>query len=349
MNSNPLSEATALKLCQQFEAFLNRSPQTPLPSSTGNSVTLGEFAVSWFDMKKNDILDTTYNKYLCQYKSHIQPYFADKFLSEINRQDVQQFINALYEEGYAQETIKAIKASLSAMFTLAVADGYISHNPCDAVKLRKVTKKKKRPATPKEYLKLLEVARHHRLWISIPFLFLTGCRRGEMLALTWNDIDLDKRVIHITKQYTTENGNGRGVLRDSTKTIAGIRDIPICDDLYNYLQRYRKENMDKHYFIPQLHEDKMTHPQTFYKLFNRWKDEANIPRDVTPHSARHYFVSEMLKAGVAPERLRKVSGHHDLSTLLDVYGFSGKMDAADFSAIQTKMGVLSPNAQLRAR
>lgn len=93
----------------------------------------------------------------------------------------------------------------------------------------------------------------------------------------------------------------------------------------------------------------MTHPQTFYKHFNRWKDEANIPRDVTSHSARHYFVSEMLKAGVAPERLRKVSGHHDLSTLLDVYGFSGKMDAGNFSAIQTTMGVLSPNAPLRAR
>ena len=86
----------------------------------------------------------------------------------------------------------------------------------------------------------------------------------------------------------------------------------------------------------------MTHPQVFYKLFKNWLYDANISDDITPHSARHYFAVSMLKAGVNPETLRKIMGHSDLSTTLDVYCYDNELNARDTKEVLSAMRDLSP-------
>lgn len=318
-------------------------PVMSRPQMKGDTITLEEYATTWFEAKKHDIQETTFSKYCIHYKKHIKPAFGSMVLSAIKREQVQAFINNLVELQYKQETIKGIKALLSSMLKLATADDYIHKNPCDAVKMPKVAKRKKRPATQSEYLRLLNVSKDHRLWVAIPLLFLTGCRRGEILALTWQDIDFQNRCIHITKEYTVENGTGRAFLRDTTKTPAGIRDIPMCPDLYRALKRYREhDGRGKTYVLSQFRDDKMTHPQVFYRVFKNWLYDADIADDITPHSARHYFAVSMLKAGVNPETLRKIMGHSDLSTTLDVYCYDNELNARDTKEVLNAMRDLSP-------
>ena len=318
-------------------------PTMSVPQMKGDTITLQEYATTWFEAKRHDIQQTTFSKYCNLYRTHIQPALGSMVLSAITRGHIQSFINDLVEHPYKQETIKAIKALLSSMLKLASADDYIHKNPCDAVKMPKRTKKKKRPATQSEYLRLLKVSKDHRLWIAIPLLFLTGCRRGEVLALTWEDIDFQNRCIHITKEYTVENGSGRAFLRDTTKTPAGIRDIPMCTDLCRALKHYREhEGRGKTYVLSQVRDDKMTHPQVFYKIFKNWLYDADISDDITPHSARHYFAVSMLKAGVNPENLRKIMGHSDLSTTLDVYCYDNELNDKDTKEVLNAMRDLSP-------
>ena len=308
------------------------------PQLKGDTLTLDEYAGTWFETKKYEIQKTTHSKYCILYRSYIQPEFGSDHLSDITRERVQSFINTLAEHPYKQETIKATKALLSSMLKLAVADDYIYKNPCDVVKLPKVSKKKKRPATQSEYMRLLEVSKDHRLWIAIPFLFRTGVRRGELLALTWEDIDFKRRLIHINKEYTVENGSGKAFLRDTTKTLAGIRDIPIFPDLYRALKRYREhEGKGTRYVLSQLRDDKMVHPQVFYRLFKDWVYDADVSDDITPHSARHYFAVTLLKAGVSPEVVRKLLGHSDLSTTLDVYCYDNELHDSDIDEVLKAM------------
>lgn len=303
-----------------------------------------DYAATWFSTKKHSIKPTTFSKYAFLYRKHLKPALGTKRLSDITRMDIQGLINHMDDEGYSMETMKATKALLSSMLKLAVADDHILKNPCDAVKLPRHLRRKKRPATPEEYQRLLEVTKDHRLSIAIPLLFLTGMRRGEMLALTWYDIDLSQRLIHINKEYVTENGTGKAYMRDTTKTPAGVRDIPICDDLLKALKANKAHvGPRKTYVIPQHDKDKPTHPQVFYRLFKRWLQIAGLDHKVTPHSARHYFASNMLKAGVNPETLRKITGHSDLSTLLDVYCYDDNLDEKSKATAIQAMRDLSPS------
>ncbi len=313
------------------------------PQLKGDTITLAEYAVSWFESKKYDIQQTTFSKYWILYRKHIKPALGSMVLTSIKREQVQSFINTLAERQYKQATIKEIKNLLYAMLKLAVADDYIYKNPCDVVKLPKIVRKKKRPATQGEYLKLLEVSKGHRLWIAVPLLFLTGCRRGELLALTWEDIDFQAQTIHVNKEYIVGTGNGKAFLRDTTKTPAGVRDIPICPDLCIALKRYRdNEGKGRKYVLSQAHADKMTHPSTFYRLFKNWLYAADVSIDITPHSARHYFAVSLLKSGVNPENLRKIMGHSDLSTTLDVYCYDNKLNVKDTKEVLNGMADLSP-------
>ena len=116
----------------------------------------------------------------------------------------------------------------------------------------------------------------------------------------------------------TRNGNHT---RPAEQSNAGFRHIPICDELYVMLKRYREQQgKGKRIVFSKRDEDAYTHPQVFRgKVFKYWCYDADLPKDITPHSGRHYFAYRLFLAGVNPETLRHLTGHSDISTLLDVY------------------------------
>lgn len=306
------------------------------PAVEGETITFKEYGGEFMEHKRHSVSKTAHSKSACLYRKHLLPAFGEQTLASITRSRVQGLINGMAEHPYSMETIKATKCLLSSILELAASDNLIPANPCKAVKLPKVEQRKKRAATMEEFKRLLQVSAGHRLWIAVPLLFLAGLRLGEMLALTWDDIDMKERVIHVSKTWSVENGSGKAYLKDSPKTKAGRRSIPIGDDLYAMLKRYRAhEGKGKHIVIPKHDADAYTHPQVFRdKVFKYWCYDADLPKDITPHSGRHYFAYHLYAAGVNPETLRHITGHSDISTLLDVYCHTDKL--SDETMIQAR-------------
>lgn len=302
-------------------AMLQGFPAPTAAVPQGETITFRAYGGEFMENKSRTVAKTTHSKNQVLYRKHLLPAFGEQTLDSITRSQVQSLINSMADQSYSMETIKAAKCLLSSIMELAASDRLIPCNPCKAVKLPKVEKRKKRAPTVEEYRRLREASKGHRLWIAVPLLFLAGLRLGEMLALTWEDIDMKERLIHVSKTLSTENGSGKAYLKHSPKTKAGFRHIPICDELYAMLQTYREQQgKRRHIVFSKRDEDAYTHPQVFRdKVFKYWCYDADLPKDITPHSGRHYFAYRLFLAGVNPETLRHLTGHSDISTLLDVY------------------------------
>lgn len=312
-----------------------------LPAIPDETRKFKDFGNAFMKDKRRRVAKTTYSTYKRIYDKHILPAFENHPLASITRAQVQQFINDMDDEDYSMETMKKTKCLLSSMLELAFSDRLIPVNPCKAVKLPKKAKNRKRPPTMDEYKRLLAACRGHRLWIAVPLLFLAGLRIGEMLALTWEDIDMEERLIHVSKTYSVESGSGRAYLKYSPKTEAGIRYIPIFPELYDMLKEYREENDASASVVLASTRGEYTHPQVFRsKIFNLWCYAAELPEDITPHSGRHYFAYQLLSAGMNPEVLRQLTGHSDMSTLLNVYCQTNKLSDKDLVQARSFMSVL---------
>ena len=87
----------------------------------------------------------------------------------------------------------------------------------------------------------------------------------------------------------------------------------------------------------------MTQPTVYSKIFNGWRDRGNLSKDITPHTGRHYFIANMLKNDVALEILRHQTGHADLTTLLDIYGYdNNELSKRDRQKLEAAQRELSP-------
>ena len=321
-------------MAKQIEALTALTQQTVAkPSMKGDSITLDEYFPIWEATKSHDIQKTTLQKNRHTYK-RISAVFGTKKLSDIQRADVQNFVNDMAEK-LSMDYIKHIKGMLNSMLELALADDYIAKNPCKAIKLPKVETKKKRPATKEEYEAMVKVSKDHRLGFTIPLLFETGIRRGELLALTWDDVDFQKKRIHVTKQYTVNCGRGEAVLKHHTKTKAGMRYVPLSPNLVKLLKEERAKSKGFRFVVRQRGKDAMVTPSVYGKVFNVWKWTANIADDITPHSGRHYFGTNMHKSGIPTTMLSQVMGHADGTTTMDIYCHdSNEFDASDRKKIE---------------
>ena len=172
---------------------------------------------------------------------HILPFFGEMHLGDISTATVQSFYNAKAASGYATSTIKHIKCLLSQILDSAVEDDLIPKNPLRSKRLTIIRRETKRmPLTARQVndilLHLHELDEQQQLIIVLPL--FSGMRCGEMLALTWGDIDLDANVIHITKAVEFRDGNSPTIKFPKTK--AGIRNLPITQDLKPYLDKCKQ-------------------------------------------------------------------------------------------------------------
>lgn len=141
-----------------------------------------------------------------------------------------------------------IHALLLSSFELAVADDIIRKNPA--------YKALNRQGTPQKQKKALSISQQQQLtsfaensltymlyFPMIQILLGTGCRRGELLALTWSDVDMEQKEIHITSQLLYRDfGEGNKFHISSPKTEAGNRTIPMNESVYEAFVMQKKLN-----------------------------------------------------------------------------------------------------------
>ncbi|MBA2558631.1 MAG: site-specific integrase [Propionibacteriales bacterium] len=217
-------------------------------------VTLAEYADTWLEAQRGRLRPKTVTTYDGHLRRHVVPRLGRHRLAEINEDDVAALISEMragiyYEERcghtvkltrkkpFASWTIRGTLSPLSAMLGHAARRGMISANPVARLERGErptVAEKEKRILTSDEIRKLLKTASpKYRTLIATGI--YTGLRLGELLGLTWADVDFDAGFIHVRKQLDPQ-GN-----RVEPKTPCSVRDVVLIPQLARLLKEHKEE------------------------------------------------------------------------------------------------------------
>lgn len=315
--------------------------------SVGNNVvddkiTLSEWFDSWLEIHKYNVIRNNTRSYYKQiFRKHIEPTLGKKKLRDITQLDIKSLLKNLDKKGYQYETKNKVRIMLIDMFDKAMIDDYVQKNPCKGIKVLRDEKKDMRVFTREEQTEFFECCKgtfYDNLFVVA---ISTGLRQGEICALTWDDIDLKKKEISVTKTllYQKLEGDSKKEFHiNPPKTKSSKRKVPInkqCELALKkqYMQRNiimsKKSAKPLEGFENLLFTTKYGTPlcdQIIIDAIKRIVDEINICKDeleqfevFTPHCFRHSFATRCFEAQIPPKTVQKYLGHASLQMTMDLY------------------------------
>lgn len=288
------------------------------------NVTLNDMMHTWlFDVLHNSskIKPSTFQRYESIYRKYIkESEIAGLKLANINTLKLQQFYNKLSKE-YSYSQIKYLNSVLKTFFNWCIDSSYILKNPCLKVDIKgnksEVIQSKRNEVeilTEVEINKIKEYIKGTDMELLILLDLATGLRQGELLALNWEDIDLNNKTLTVNKSvkevYIYEDENNRHIetIFQVPKTQNSFRTISIPDVLISVLKkRNKKEGLVFH--------DENRKPLRAKNVSYQWKKilaNCNIPHKKF-HAIRHTYASMLLKNGVDIETVAELMGHSAIS------------------------------------
>ncbi|WP_042267063.1 site-specific integrase, partial [Clostridium perfringens] len=249
-------------------------------------------------------------KYLINLK--ILPYFKDKLISNITPNDIRQWQNTLKSMNYSLTYLKTINNQLTAIFNFGIKFYGLNTNPCHrAGSMGKKNADDMKFWTTEQFKTFIEYNDKPISKLAFEVLFWTGMRSGELMALTFNDIDLKNKTININKTYTRLNGKD---IINPPKTPKSKRKVSIPNALCSYIETY----------ITKLYDyNKSDRIFSFTKYFlvhemKRVCKKSNIPI-IRIHDLRHSHASLLIELGFTPLLISERLGHEKVQTTLDTY------------------------------
>lgn len=302
-------------------------------------LSLGEWAEKWLETYKFGKEYNTYAMYETCVKKHIKTAdIADIQLSKIAVADLQALVNEKIDAGHGR-TAEILRMTLRQMFDQAVQNDMLYKNVAAHVKLPTIKSAPKRAITKTEETAITKADLTLR---ERAFLYLglyAGLRRGEILALSQKDIDLDDRTITVNNALVFEVNEG--VLKNQPKTSAGHRIIPMPDKLLALLRDYLKTLYNLYLFTTSdAHMTKSSFVKMWQSIIKKLND-ALLPKEdekdqeveaqdkpkaviptvegLTPHILRHTYATTLFKAGVDIKTAQRLLGHTNVKMTLDIY------------------------------
>ena len=166
-----------------------------------SKLTVKEWLDEWLStFCANKLKPYTIASYRVIIDAHIAPAIGSMKLQDVRGMHIQRMYNALTANGSAPKTVKNISAVAHKAFNVAIKQGLISVNPCDAAELPAMVRKEIKPLTDAEIPIFLKAIQGHPLENVFALCLFAGLREGECLGLSWNQVDFDKGTITISQQ-----------------------------------------------------------------------------------------------------------------------------------------------------
>jgi integrase len=346
------AEAKRLELIAEMATGRYASPTT---------ATVATAMQNWLDDRKPKVKSVTFTtyeraaRYICaplepqDGRKAVSPGLGTIKLNALPTAEIRRWHNALRAQVGHYSANRAM-GFLNAALTLAAEDFGI--RPPAMPKIDRVRgKAKKKLLTPEQIAMVIAAAKADPdRGVYIATLFLTGLRIGEMLGLQWRDIDFERNEIHVRR--VQENN---GATFEATKTEAGMRTIPMGPTLKAMLLNWREccPRLDGELvrvFPTRGKRQPWPKPRTggggplLYSNYRVqiWKPflaALGLP-EVTPHSARHSYVSNLQAAGIEVGLVAKLAGHANPAVTLGIY--TQAMRGGDAAAEALESAYVSP-------
>ena len=262
-----------------------------------------DVAEDWWEEHEQKVVPTTHQGYSGRYKYALEC-FGDTPIKSIAAREIQNAINLLASKKFSKKTVSTQLNIFNMIFNYSILHGDCETNPCSAVQVPKGLPKSKRELPTNEALAVVEKTD----WLLPFFLLYTGCRRGEALAVRYEDIDREKKVIHINKAVGYKN---HVPYIKSTKTEAGCRDVILLDKLEKRIPK-KKTGL----LFPNPKGD-VWYESCLDNKWKAWQKKNNV--NITAHQLRHGYATILFEAGLEPKDAQYLLGHTTIAVTQDIY------------------------------
>lgn len=329
----------------------------PAPEVPKTDLSLGNWLDHWYqDYKKANLRPNTQMSYERRIYQHIIPALGSIQLDKLTTGDIQQFYTGLkqsgrllrrelYGEGLSDQTVRGIHTTLHAALDKAVEEKLIFRNPADSCKLPPVKSREMKVLAPDEIQRLLIQAREDGCYELLLLELSTGLRRGEILALQWDDLNLRTGTLRVERQVHRVRGE---LVVSPPKTKAGNRTVLLPAPVLKVLKAYQKTVHSRWMFPSPVKDDSPLDPAAVRKRLQTVLERAECKR-LRFHDLRHTFATASLEHGMDIKTLSTIIGHVSSTTTLNTYTHvtdAMRQNAAD--KIDRGIGRIEPKSRKEA-
>lgn len=269
----------------------------------------------WLREVEKDRKYSTYIKYRTLYQCHIQELFCDDAFTCMTNSHIQDQVAALEVSDSIRHSVLAVikqtmrYAEKQYGYPMpSIANKSLQNNP-HSIEIMNRT----------EQARLMRFL-HKDMDISKAGIFLclsTGLRLGEICSLKWEDIDAERRLLHVNRTVqrikSIEGPTKTILLETAPKSIFSNREIPIPDTLLSLLMPFKRAEQE---YV--LRTNKPMEPRTYQNHFKKYLENTKVP-DYNFHTLRHTFATNCIDSGMDIKSLSEILGHSNVQITLDRY------------------------------
>ena len=297
--------------------------------SRADEYTVATWLRSWYEIyAKPNIRISTANRYQLMVEQYTIPRIGSIKLTKLTAHDLQKLYKDLLENGridrksghgnpgLSSTTVRSLHLMLHSAFERAVKERLILRNPtedCIAPKVQKIEMQILPPEHIKDYL---EAADRRGL---LPMFYLelsSGLRRGELLALQWEDLNVKEQILTVNKQVTRMEGE-LDVTEPKTKN--SVRKVALSQQAVDLLVQEHKQHPDNPILFPSPRTGGYWSPDAVSRINRKLLKNAGIEEHVRFHDLRHTFATMAISSGVDVKTLSSMLGHFSAGFTLDTY------------------------------
>lgn len=284
---------------------------------------LKEWIKEWLNNQvKITSKERTYKKYCGLAKKYIEPVLGEHEIQALTTKEMYRFSSEIKEMGLSSSTVNCIITILRSAWKAAMITGIVTKSVVDVIV---------RPPVVWKRTECLDLSEQRKLETYLlnsddPKLFgillalYSGLRIGELLALTWEDIDFRKGTMSITKSCHDSWEEHRYVkVIDDTKTRTSERIIPLPRQILSYLKELKRKTKGK--FVVVGKSEYGSQIRSYQRTFELLLKKLNI-KHKSFHSLRHTFATRALEIGMDVKTLSEILGHKNPMVTLRRYGHS---------------------------
>ncbi|MBQ9279106.1 MAG: site-specific integrase [Lachnospiraceae bacterium] len=300
-----------------------------LDNPYSNLITVNEWFLQWISIIEGIRKPKTVINYTNYYNKNIKPVIGNMLISKVKPMHCSKVLQNM-SSTYKESSIKQTRVAMSCMFQYAVDNDVILKNPIGKSVViptnMHLSNKNTRHLllTQEEINSFLSTAKETPYYLPCSLVLETGLRAGELIGLTWDEIDFENNYIHIrhAMQYDKNKGwyfstpKSKQSLRDIYMTVKCRKILIEAMEIYKIRKKNRNSIFNNLVFTS-IHGTPIRN-NSYDIGINSICKKAGINR-FSIHSLRHTFASRCIMAGISPKVLQTVMGHSDISTTLNIY------------------------------